>query len=124
MEKVNTSPKGKFAGAVFRVLAWLLVACIVAQTFIAGMALFQDSTHWKAHVLFVHFFEVVPLLMLVFAFAGRLPVRTRWLSLALFGLIFIQYMTANLPAAGAMHPVIALALIVLSLHVARRPAGV
>ncbi len=115
--------KGKFSKNAFRILAWALVACIVAQTFIAGMALFQDSAHWKAHVNFVHFFEVLPLLMLVFSFTGRLPARTRWLSLALFGLVFIQYMTAHLPAAGAMHPVIALALIVLSLHVARRPAG-
>ncbi|WP_372634270.1 DUF6220 domain-containing protein [Cohnella sp.] len=121
MEEVKSNAKGRVARTVFRVLAWALVACIVAQTFIAGMALFQDSSHWKTHVVFVHLFEFIPLLMIVFSFAGGLPIRTRWLSLTLFGLIFIQYMTANLPAAGAMHPVIALALIVLSLHVARRP---
>lgn len=104
---------------LFIVLAWGLVACIVLQTFIAGMSIFNDARHWRLHVIFVHIFEFIPLVMLIFAFAGRLPKAARWLSLTLFILIYLQYLTANLPAAGALHPVMALVLIVLSLHVAR-----
>jgi len=105
---------------VFALLAWLMVACIVAQTLLAGMAIFNDPKHWDSHVVFVHLFEVVPLLMILFAYLGRLPKGTGWLCLALFGLIFLQYLTANLKGAGAFHPVMALVLIVLALYVARR----
>lgn len=108
---------------VFILLAWGLVACIVLQTFIAGMALFNDPKHWSNHVTFVHIFEFIPFLMIIFAFTGRLPRGTGWLSFALFALIYSQYFTANLPAAGAFHPVMALALIVLSLYVARRASS-
>lgn len=123
MENKKLSVRVKVSRLTFNVLAWGLVACIVVQTLLAGMALFNDSKHWSHHVIFVHIFEYIPLLMIIFAFAGRLPKGTAWLCLALFALIYAQYFTANLPAAGALHPVIALALIVLSLHVARRAYG-
>jgi hypothetical protein len=73
--------------------------------------------------MFVHLFEYLPILMLLFAFAGKLPGSEKWLCAALFGLIIVQYATANIPGAGALHPVIALALFWLSLRAARRPAG-
>ncbi|XID92290.1 DUF6220 domain-containing protein [Paenibacillaceae bacterium WGS1546] len=120
MENIKPNERGKVSRFVFVFLAWGLVVCIVAQTLLAGMALFNDPKHWSQHALFVHLFQYIPLFMIGFAFAGRLPKGTALLSLALFGLIFVQYLTANLPAAGALHPVLALALIVLSLHVARR----
>jgi mercuric ion transport protein len=119
-KSIDMTGRVRFFRFVFLVLAWGLVACIVAQTLIAGMAVFNDPTHWSKHVTFVHIFEFVPILMLICAFAGRLPKGTGWLSFALFGCIYLQYMTANLPAAGALHPVMALVLIVLSLFVAKR----
>ncbi|TNJ66033.1 hypothetical protein FE784_12735 [Paenibacillus hemerocallicola] len=118
--EVHTSQRIRVSRFVFLVLAWGLVVCIVVQTLFAGMAIFNDPGHWSKHVNFVHFFEFVPLFMLIFAFIGRLPKGTGWLSFALFLLIFFQYMTAHLKAAGAFHPVMALALIVLSLFVAKR----
>jgi hypothetical protein len=87
------------------------------------MAIFNDAGQWSSHVAFVHFFEFLPILMLIFAFAGRLPGALRWQTVALFALIFTQYFTANLPGAGAFHPVIALVLFWLSFKVARRAAG-
>lgn len=104
---------------IFIVLAWGLVACIGLQTFTAGMAVFYDAEHWRQHELFVHIFGYVPLLMLLFAFPAQLPKRLKWMSLTLFLLIYLQYFTANIPAAGAFHPVMALVLIVLALKVAR-----
>ena len=120
MENSNPSGRVRTSRLTFIILAWGLVACIVAQTLLAGMALFNDPKHWSHHVIFVHIFEFIPLLMIIFAFAGRLPKGTAWLCLALFALIYVQYFTANLRAAGALHPVMALALIILSLHVAKR----
>ena len=72
---------------------------------------------------FVHYFELLPVIMLILSFAGRLPRTMRWQSLALFALIFVQYFTANirgmLPWAAATHPVVALLLFWLSVKVAR-----
>ncbi|WP_456288191.1 DUF6220 domain-containing protein [Paenibacillus sp. AK002] len=100
-------------------LAWLFVVCIAVQTFIAGMALFHDGSMWRSHTLFVHFFEIVPLLMLIFGFTGKLPAPYKWRSLALLLLVFGQYLTANLPVAGAWHPVIAIGLFWLAVDTAR-----
>lgn len=116
-----------FSFYAFAVLAWTLVACIAAQTFLAGLAVFTSPAHWSSHRSLVHWFEVVPLLMLVFAFTGRLANAAKWQSGALFALIFVQYATANAPGAGALHPVIALLMFYLAFRTARgagsRPRG-
>ena len=64
-------------------------------------------------------FEIVPLLMLIFGFAGKLPAPYKWRSLVLLLLVFSQYLTANLPGAGAWHPVIAIGLFWLAVDTAR-----
>ncbi len=101
-------------------LACVLIACILVQTYLAGMALFTDPSHWRMHTSFVHMFEVLPLLMLILSFTGRLPISMRMESTGLLLLVFVQYFTANVAVAGAAHPVIALILIVLALRTALR----
>lgn len=94
---------------IYLTLAWVFVACVVYQVFLAGMAVFVDSLNWGAHTSFIHAFEFVPLPMLLFVFLGRLPVAARWLTGLLIVLIFAQYATANIGGvAGAFHPVNAL----------------
>jgi hypothetical protein len=95
-----------------------MFGCVTVQTFIAGMAVFTNPIHWQTHTTFVHLFEFLPLLMLVFAFAGKLSSAMRWQSTAIFVLIIAQYATANIPSAGAVHPVIALVLFWLTLSAA------
>ena len=103
---------------IFLVLAWLTFGCVTVQTFIAGMAVFTNPNHWETHTTFVHLFEFLPLLMVIFAFAGKLSSALRWQSTAIFLLIIAQYATANIPSAGAVHPVIALVMFWLTLTVA------
>lgn len=102
-------------------LAVIFTLCVAAQVFIAGLAVFVAPAHWAQHTTFVHIFEFVPLLMLAVSAAGRLPVRLRWLSAALFALVYAQYFTANIrglaPLLAALHPVVALAIFWLSAHV-------
>lgn len=120
MNPLRTDGFVRFSGYALTALSWLLVACIAAQTFLAGMAVFQDAAAWRAHRMFVHLFEVVPLLMLSFAFAARVRPMLKWGCAALLALIFAQYATANVAAAGALHPVLALAMFWLSVAVARQ----
>ncbi|KAF0993670.1 DUF6220 domain-containing protein [Geobacillus sp. TFV-3] len=105
---------------MFMILAWGLVVCIVIQMFLVGMAIFSNTMYWTKHIAFVHLFEILPILMLIFAFAGRLPKTLCWQSAGLVGLIFAQYFTANLKSVGALHPVIALGLFLASWNVARQ----
>jgi hypothetical protein len=118
-QKNRTNGRVPFSGYVFLLLAWGLVICVCVQTFIAGLAVFTDPSHWKNHRVFVHIFESLPLLMLIFAFAGKLPGSFRWQSAGLIALIFVQYFTANFPGAGALHPVIALVMFWFSIMVAK-----
>lgn len=104
-------------------LSLVFTLCVAAQVFIAGLAVFVAPAHWAQHASFVHVFEFVPLLMLAVSAAGRLPVRLRWLSAALFALVYAQYFTANIrglaPLVAALHPVVALAIFWLALRVVR-----
>ncbi|MBB3128982.1 hypothetical protein FHS19_003657 [Paenibacillus rhizosphaerae] len=110
----------RISRGIFTGLSWILVACITVQVYIAGSAVFQNPSNWKMHENFVHIFEFVPLLMIVFANTGKCFKGSAWLSLGMFALIYLQYMTAHVPALGAIHPVMALVLILLSLYTALR----
>jgi len=109
----------RYARIGFIGFAWTFASCIAIQTYLAGAAIFIDASHWQNHTAFVHAFEVVPLLMALLAWIGRYPAVLRWQSVALFLLIIAQYATAHIPAAGAVHPVIALALFALAIRTAR-----
>lgn len=106
---------------VYLGLTWIFVGCIFGQVFCAGMAIFVDSLYWRWHTNFIHTFEYLPLLMLGFAFAARLPVAMRWLTFALFILIYVQYATANIGGmAGAFHPVSALVIVWIAVSLTGR----
>jgi len=119
MEKNDTPQRFRVGKISFALLCSLFVCCIVAQVFLAGLAVFVNPSNWAFHEGFVHLFEVIPILMLVMSFVGKLPRWAMWQSLALFGLIFVMYFTANiisiLPWAAAAHPVIAVMLFWLSI---------
>ncbi|HEX7057730.1 MAG TPA: DUF6220 domain-containing protein [Bacilli bacterium] len=120
VKEIESSIRVRVFRHIFHGTAWIMVACIVIQTAIAGMAVFADPAKWSWHTAFVHVFELVPLLMLIFAFVGKLSKALRWQSFGLFVLIYLQYFTAHVPTAGLLHPVIALLLFWLSFRVAKK----
>ena len=103
-----------FTRYAFTGLAAAFFACLLVQVFLAGLAIFVHPANWARHVSFVHLFELLPLLMLLFGWLGRMPRKLLWQSAGFFGLIILLYLTANirtvLPGAAAAHPVIALLL--------------
>ncbi|MEH7501063.1 DUF6220 domain-containing protein [Neobacillus drentensis] len=124
MEKREEPRRVRVGKISFALLSVLFVCCIVAQVFLAGLAIFVNPSNWKIHEMFVHLFEVIPVLMFIMSLVGKLP---RWAvlhSAGLFGLIFVMYFTANitpvLPWAAAAHPVIAVMLFWLSVTLMKR----
>jgi hypothetical protein len=107
----------RIARFLFFILSVLMSICIALQTYIAGAAVFGHVERWDDHVTFVHLFEFLPVFMLIAAFVGKLSAALKWQSAGLLLLIFAQYFTANFPGAGAVHPLIALVLFWLSIHV-------
>jgi hypothetical protein len=102
-------------------LAWLFAGCVAAQVFLAGLAIFVDAARWPWHTAFIHTFEFLPLLMLPLAFLARAPAALRWLTGALFALLWLQYLTANIGGIpAALHPVNALLIFWVAVHLGQR----
>lgn len=117
------APPGRvrWARRGYLALAWVFVGCVAAQVYFAGLATFGDAAGWGRHTSFVHAFAYLPLAMLLLAFAARLPVLLRWLTVALYALILAQYATANIGGVpGAFHPVNALLIFWLATWLAQR----
>jgi hypothetical protein len=104
-------------------LAALFLLGVLAQVFLAGAAIF-DTASWVTwhntlgHLL-VHPLPLIPLLLLILSFVGRLPRADKWLSVLLLALAMLQPMLiyvgrgASLPLLAALHPANALLIFVL-----------
>ena len=113
-DELSPTRLARVSRTIYAALAWIFVACIAFQVFLAGMAVFVDGRNWVRHVNFVHLFGDLPLLMLLFAWLGKVP-RGRGLYLwpvGLFILVGMQYALADAgrTLVAALHPVNAMLL--------------
>jgi plastocyanin len=130
----NTAPRhaiGRGAGWArrfylgFAALFWL---GIVAQAFLAGAGLFVNGSWMRGHSALGHLLTsplpLLPLLMLLLSFTGRLPKADRWWCALLLILATLQpvvlYLRGVLPLLSALHPVNAMLLFVLPLFLIAR----
>jgi hypothetical protein len=108
-------------------LAWLLVAVILVQVFLAGRAIINlgGTGDFSSHIEFGYtWVGLAAFVMLISAVVAR-PGRTQVaLALAVFLLYILQTFLPGLktvsPVFGALHPVNALLLFGLAFTVARR----
>jgi hypothetical protein len=112
----------------YLVLAWLYVAAIVVQVFLIGLNLFAGEPTRETHIGFGHMIGLLPILMLVIAFAGRMPGPAKSLAGLQFGLFVLQAevfaaIRGILPVLAAFHPVLAMIVFAVAVYVARRAAG-
>ncbi|HEX7064035.1 MAG TPA: DUF6220 domain-containing protein [Bacillales bacterium] len=124
MEQENVSGEVRFSRYAYLILAMIFAACVMAQVFLAGMAIFGNPVNWQLHTSFVHYFEYLPILIFVLAFTGRIKGGLRWMPLGLIGLLVVQYATANMVnlASGyiaAIHPVTGMGMFMLAMNVVR-----
>jgi len=111
------------ARTVLAAVAWLFVACIVAQVFLAGLGVFDDPRAFVSHREFGYIFGWLTLVMLVAALVGRVPRRL----LALVGLTLVMFalqsilvaVRADYPAVAALHAVNGAALLIVAIVIAR-----
>jgi hypothetical protein len=110
-------------------LAWLFVAAVLVQVFLAGLGIFSAEVGFGWHVEFGYtVIGLVTLGVLLSAIAGALPRREMGLSLLLLVLYVVQtalpQARASLPAVAALHPVNAVLLFTLGGIIARRSTRV
>lgn len=129
-QKAVSGPKAKrlipAARAVYLAMAWLFAGCVAYQVFLAGLAVFVHPVNWGRHVQFVHVFELIPVILIAAAFAGRAPKgRGFYLRpLLLFLLIGLQYGLARSGTAlAALHAVNALLIFWGAAGLAQRAGG-
>jgi hypothetical protein len=104
-------------------LAWLYVASLTVQVFLAGLAVFSDAAVFTTHVAFGQ--VVIGLLTLalpITAWIGRLPFVRPSVGILLFYLLQtgLPEVRASYPVVAALHPVLALGLFWLAVRLATR----
>jgi Family of unknown function (DUF6220) len=104
-------------------LAWLLVAGLVVQIFLAGLGVFAGASNFATHRDWGYLLEALPFFMGVAAFVGRLGRRQVWLAFGIFGLFLLQSILLlardSTPAIAALHPVNGFVIAWLAIMVAR-----
>jgi len=104
--------------------AWLFVAAIVVQVYLAGAAIAQlgGSNDFSAHRQFGYTeVGIAALLVVVTAIVARAGRRAILISLGLLALYIVQTILPNVTGVVAMlHPVNALLLFALAVWYARR----
>ena len=108
---------------VFVVVAWLFVAALVAQVFLAGLGVFDSPASFATHRDVGYTLSVFPIVLLVAALVGGLGRRLAILSAVVFGLFMLQsvfvLMRDSAPAVAALHPVNGFLIVLLALVMAR-----
>ncbi|MES2153507.1 MAG: DUF6220 domain-containing protein [bacterium] len=108
-------------GHVFPWLAFILLACVLVQVYLAGRGLLVAGQTMAAHTTFVHVFELLPLAMIPCAAVGRLGHFAIWGSVAMQVLIEVQYPLIKATNwVRAIHPVNALLIFGLALLLVAR----
>jgi hypothetical protein len=105
--------------------AWLLPVAMLVQVFFVGLSLFTGQTFWSIHITFGHSISLLPLLLVILAYLGRLPSAEKRLAWLVLGVYLIQAevfaaIRADVPLLAAFHPVLALVLFALALIIALR----
>lgn len=125
----STSKRGRRSRRAYWVVAWIYLAAIIVQVFLAGMATFVSPMHWRLHSGFVPYFALIPLFLIGIGLVGRIRRGDGfyWRPFVLLLLTFVQMATANVsgfagaPAGwiGAIHPVVALGIFFATLTLVR-----
>lgn len=113
----------RFARLAYPWIAWLFLACVVVQFFLAGMGVFAGSENFATHRDFGYTFELLLLPLLLAAIVGRYWGRGLGAVVLLIVLFTLQSVFVGLrdsmPAVAALHPLNGVAIFTVTLWTAR-----
>ena len=81
----------ELAGRAFTVGTWLLITAVLVQMLLAGLGVFADAGFffWHASVNSI-VVGLLPLVLVLVGWLGRVPSRILWLTAAVLGLTALQ----------------------------------
>lgn len=104
-------------------LAWLLVAGLLVQVFLAGLGVFAGPANFATHRDFGYLLEALPFFMAVTALPARLGRQQVVAAAVMFGQFILQSvfiaLRADLPAVAALHPVNGVLILLVAIWAAR-----
>lgn len=108
---------------VYLIASWLFLGGVATQVFLAGMVVVAGQIGWANHRELGHALALPLIIMLISAYAGRLPRSMKvltWLLLVVYVLQadVIIFMRGSAPVISAFHPVLALVDFALALTLA------
>ena len=107
----------------YLVLAWLLVAGLVVQVFLAGLGVFDSPASFATHVNVGYTLSLLPILLLIAGLLAGMGRRFAALAAVVFGLFMLQSvfvaMDDSAPQVAALHPVNGFLILLLALVIAR-----
>ena len=105
------------------VVAWLLVAGLVVQIFLAGLGVFRGPDSFVTHRDFGYMLELLPIVLLILGLIAGLGRRAALLAAGIFGLFMLQSvfvgLRADAPEVAALHPVNGFLITLLAIVLAR-----
>jgi hypothetical protein len=112
------------ARIAYLVVAWIFIACLVVQVFLAGMGVFVGADNFATHRDFGYLFGLLTLVLVPLAIIGRLGRRQIWMSVLVLGLFVMQSVFVALretaPVVAALHPVNGFLILLISISIAQR----
>ncbi|MBA2634742.1 MAG: hypothetical protein H0U86_17390 [Chloroflexi bacterium] len=113
----------RIARPIHIVVAWLFVAGLLVQVFLAGMGVFSGPSSFIAHRDTGYLLTLVPVILLVTALVGRFG---RWQAIAaaaMVGQFILQSILVlqrdSVPAIAALHPVNGFLILLIAVWLAR-----
>ena len=111
------------ARSIHLVVAWLLVAGLVTQIFLAGLGVFRGPENFATHRDFGYMLELLPIILLIAGLVGGLGRRPALLAIGIFALFMLQSVFVGLrgdaPEVAALHPVNGFLITFLAIVLAR-----
>lgn len=108
-------------------IAWLLVAVLVIQVWLAGRGVFESPTIFNTHRDFGYMISIFPIVLLVLGFLGGMGRRVAISAAVIFGLLILQsvfvVMRTSTPAVAALHPVNGFLILLVAIVLARESGG-
>jgi len=106
----------------FAVVAWVFVACVAIQIYLAGLGVFDDPSAFVTHRDFGYLFGLLTLVLIVLALVGRLPRRVLAASVLLLAMFALQSLFVafrqDVPAFAALHPRNGFGILIVAIWVA------
>lgn len=131
MDSVLRTPRPgglqRTARTIHLVLAWILVAGLVVQIFLAGLGVFAAASSFALHRNWGYVLEALPFFMAIAAWLGKLG---RWhvtAAVVIFALFLVQSFLVlardSMPTVAALHPVNGFLIAWLAIRVAHNASA-